>query len=155
MAYEVRGSESALAIDQADARVVQIERQLETAISAWASSGATARDVIDIYADLANADALFDATAQVPGIVAAARAKRDDPAYDFVGNANTMRSAISSALDAIEAVIPTAPNGRVAVMQLDRAQASGVTFDSYTAGQTASVRTALQAVVDSIDRKDS
>ena len=84
--------------------------------------------------------AKLTAASQVSGIAAYAQAQEGDEAYDVAAEFTAMIDACTGVINWIVANIPTANT----YVQLETWSASGVTVRTFTTGQTAGLRTALQ-----------
>lgn len=108
------------------------------------ANGATYEDLRDIYNLLKNANAQFDALKTTPGLAQYAKDQEDNQALDIVAEFASMQGAIASALAWMDTNIPV--NNRTLKAPADWGEGT-LLDDSFTAGQTAGLRTELTAVV--------
>lgn len=116
-------------------------------ITQMAASGANYSFLRDVYVFLKNADAQFATLATTPGLPEYAQQQEADANYDVAAEFTAMRAAIAASLGWMESNIPTSVT---AVAPAQWTQNGPLIATSFTPAQTATFRTQLQAVADSI-----
>lgn len=124
-------------------------QRLSNALQARSAGGTmTGQDVIRYFSDLGSLrNDLEDWVARFTDVAAAtafARDRYNDPAYDPVAEYNTFRGEINNTLTFIATNIPTD------LLTWDDTNGV-VTWNTFTAAATATLRTQLQALIDTVD----
>lgn len=130
----VRGAANQLRIN-----LIAIKAQL-------AASGADYAYLKSIVRLLVNANNQFDTLKSTPGLAAYAQEQENDPTYDVAAEFTAMQSAITGAIAWMDANVPTS----VTVGAPSTWGEGSIITNTFTAGQTAGLQTAIQSVIDEI-----
>lgn len=122
------------------ARSVAVSRS-----AAMASGNVGSETIIRLYVDLGNDLAKMIAAGQQPGIVDYARSQKNNPTLDVVDAYNTVRDAVIAARTAINNGFPKDTVSGTFLLS-HSLNGSGLVERQFTPAQTASVRTALDAL---------
>jgi len=127
---------------------VQLKANLQGINTRLSASGADYDFLREIYRTLARANNQFDNLKTTPGLAAYATEQENDVSYNVVTEFTTMQAAISSALSWMDTNVPTS-----VTVKTPNQWADGETLisNTFTAAQTAGLRTALSAVISAID----
>lgn len=132
--------------DKIREHLANFKNVLSGKISQMAAGNVTSGMIRSTLSNLIAAKAALQAAAAVSGIAAYAQAQEGDETYDVVAEFNALVSAINTAGATLLTGLPTS-GGYVLMEQWS---ANGFTEREFTPAQTASLRTDLQAIVDSI-----
>ena len=147
MAFRASNVIPSKAYDQVRILARNVKSNCAHAITRMATSGADYTFLRDVRVFLANADAQFAELATTPGLPEYAAAQENDPAYDVAAEFTAMRGAIQAATGWMDANVPTSVT---AVAPSAWVSAGPLIATTFTAAQTAPLRTQLQAVADCI-----
>jgi len=117
-------------------------------IASTLASGATYSFLRDVYLTLYNANNQFTQLASTPGLAAYAQSQENDVNYDIAAEFTSMQSTLTAAINWLNANVPT---NVVAVSPVNWPSSSNMISTTFTSGQTAPLRTLLQAIVDAIE----
>lgn len=120
------------------------KRNVDGLIASAAVEDVTGTKILDLFQTLQNADATMDALKVTPGLPAYAQTQMDDLALDIVDEFNTMQTALASVIT----WVADNAGGQLLMPSMDGA--GNMTYPSFTAAQTAGLRTELQALSDTI-----
>lgn len=132
-------------------RALRVAKRLKTLCtnnkSAMAAGTYNADQLVALRDDLINADAEFVTAASVPGILQYAKDVEDDQDYNIATEFTAMRNAVQAAKATIDSLAPTS-GGYLALWTFPTG--SGLTPRTFTSGQTSTLQTNLQSIIDSI-----
>ena len=113
------------------------------------ASGPTSANVIkEILETCARLKTRFTALAATVGIGPYAKAQEDNPLYDIVAETTAVNNALTALITEITTAVPTGTGGFVLV---ETWGATGVSVRTFTAPQTAAIRTKIDDVLAVID----
>jgi hypothetical protein len=128
---------------------VQLKANLQGMNVQLAAADAGYEFLRDIYRTLSRADAQMNLLAATPGIAAYAQAQENDAQYDVVAEFLAMQAAINDAIGWMDTNVPT--SGITATSPAGWTDGGSMIATVFTSAQTEPLRTALQAVVATID----
>ena len=149
MAFPATAGDQSSALQRAIGVASRLKTRATNVNNQMAAGNTSAEVVLAIRDDLINADNVFAEVAAVSGIAQYAKDQFDDQLYDVVADFNTMRTAIAAAIAAIETAFPS--SGGFILKESLVASTSGTSIRTFTPAQTAGIRTALAAVISSIE----
>jgi len=126
---------------------VQLKVNLQGMVSYMGINGADYDYLKAVYLTLNRARDQFNDLKTTPGLSQYARDQENSQAYDVGAEFNSMVASIDAALTWIDANVPT----NVTVKPPGQWGNETMISNTFTAGQTAGLRTALQAVVVEIE----
>jgi hypothetical protein len=139
-----------LTLEEVDRTAVVLKAFLTSRITSFAAGSATASAILDVYDRLGRADDLFAEAASTSGIAAYAKTQKDNETLDVVAEFQAMRSAISAARTWIVNHLPTVNDGGTDYLALWTLGTYNSEDRTFAPAGTAGLRTAMQAVVDTI-----
>jgi len=148
MAFKASNITPQKAYLQVKGTAVNLKANCQGFIAQLAAQNATYLYLRDIYRFLYNANAQFETLKATPGLAVYAQEQENDPAYNVAAEFTAMQATIANALSWMNTNIPTAVT---AVSASAWATGDETIATSFTPAQTATFRTVLTAIVNSIE----
>lgn len=129
-------------------RLSSLKSQLLSNIQQMVAGSVTSQYVFNIHGNIHSDLVYLDGLKNTAGLVAYAKSQVDDQNYDIVAEFTNLYNQMVTARDWIEANMLADENGWLQHVQWSN---NALVFKQYTTGQTSTLRSVLQAVVDAIE----
>ena len=150
MAYKTNSA--ALALEDMDRRSVALRTYCQSRSATMAAGSVAFSYVVDIYVTCKGFRDAFDVLKAAPGILVYAQTVKNDGLYDVVSEANALIALVDAVLSRIIGDLPTANQAGTDYLVVQTLEAGDLSPQDrqFTVGQTANLRTDLDAVVAAI-----
>lgn len=148
MAFLASNAVPSQAYNQIKSTAWTLRQQCTSIIARLSAENANYEFIHGIYMTVKRAKDSIDAKKTVPGLADYAQAQEDDPAYNVVTEAQAMLATCQAVLNWMDANVPVT---NITLKPVSTWSDDGIIIsNTFTPAQTASLRTALQTIVDAI-----